>query len=150
DWQSEKLEELIFELQPDILLNNRLDLKRGVNTSPEQMLPKEGLKEEGKSVVWESCQTMNGSWGYHRDNLDWKPTKMLVKMLIDAVSKDGNLLLNVGPNGRGEFDSLDSERLKNISEWMRLHSRSIYDAGSSQYKAPSDCRYTQKNDRLYL
>jgi len=150
EWQSEKLEDLILELQPHILLNNRLDLKRGVDTSPEQVLPKEGLKEDGRPIVWESCQTMNGSWGYHRDNMDWKPTEMLIKMLIEAVSKDGNLLLNVGPNGRGEFDGLDTKRLKDISEWMRLHSRAVYGAGSSHYPAPLDCRYTQKGNRLYL
>src|SRR5699024_3326993 len=70
--------------------------------------------------------------------------------LIEAVSKDGNLLLNVGPNGRGEFDGLDTKRLKDISEWMRLHSRAVYGAGSSHYPAPLDCRYTQKGNRLYL
>lgn len=150
DWQSEKLEQLVSELQPHILLNNRLGLNRGVNTSPEQVLPEEELKEEGQAVVWESCQTMNGSWGYHRDNLDWKPSEMLIKMLIDAVSKNGNLLLNIGPNGRGEFDKQSLNRLSDIGEWVRLHSRSIYGAGPSRFPAPVDCRYTQKGNRLYL
>lgn len=150
DWQSEKLEQLVMELQPHILLNNRLGLNRGVNTSPEQVLPKEGLKEKGQPVVWEACQTMNGSWGYHRDNLDWKPVEMLVKMLVDAVSKGGNLLLNIGPNGRGEFDVRSLDRLDGIGEWMGLHKRSIYGTGISNFSAPADCRYTQKGNRLYL
>lgn len=149
DWQSEKLEKLILDLQPDILLNDRADLNRGV-TTPEQYQPSEPLSRDGKPVIWEACQTMNGSWGYHRDNLDWKSSEMLIKMLIDTVSKDGNLLMNVGPNGRGEFDFRSLDRLAEIGQWMRLHSRSIYGAGHSDYPTPIDCRYTQNGNRLYL
>jgi alpha-L-fucosidase len=93
---------------------------------------------------------LNGSWGYHRDNLDWKPTVMLVRMLIDTVSKGGNLLLNVGPNARGEFEPKAIERLRGIGEWMRLHGRSIYGCTASPFQAPADCRFTQNGSRLYL
>ncbi|KKI90885.1 alpha-L-fucosidase [Bacillus sp. SA1-12] len=149
EWQSEKLEKMIFDLQPDIILNDRLDLGRGVIT-PEQYQPREVLKQDGQPILWEACQTLNGSWGYDRDNLDWKAVNLLVQMLIDTVSKNGNLLLNVGPNGRGEFDKRSIESLKGIGEWMRLNSRSIYGATASEWKAPVDCRYTQKGKRLYL
>lgn len=149
DWHSQKLEEIVLELQPNILLNDRLDLNRGVIT-PEQYQPGEPVEKDGLPVIWEACQTMNGTWGYHRDNLDWKSTDTLLKMLIDTVSKSGNFLLNVGPNGRGEFDYRSIDRLDAIGEWMRLHSRSIYEATHSNYKAPVDCRYTQKGNRLYL
>ncbi|ASN04197.1 alpha-L-fucosidase [Virgibacillus necropolis] len=149
DWHSEKLEEMVLDLQPNILLNDRLDLNRGVIT-PEQYQPSEPVEKDGLPVIWEACQTMNGTWGYHRDNLDWKSTDTLLKMLIDTVSKSGNFLLNVGPNGRGEFDYRSIERLEEIGEWMRLHSRSIYGTRHSKYKAPVDCRYTQKGNRLYL
>lgn len=149
EWHSEELEDLIRELQPDILLNNRMDLNRGVIT-PEQYQPYKPLEEEGQPVLWEACQTMNGSWGYHRDNLDWKSPEMLIKTLIDTVSKDGNLLLNVGPNGRGEFDTRTVERLDAFHEWMRMHDRSIYGTGHSEYEQPVDCRYTQNGDKLYL
>lgn len=149
DWQSEELEKLIFKLQPDIILNNRLDLGHGVVT-PEQYQPETTMKKEGSPVVWEACQTLNGSWGYDRDNLDWKPVDMLIKMLIDSVSKGGNLLLNVGPNGRGEFEERSLKSLQGIGKWMRLHSRSIYGAKESEYSAPVDCRYTQKGSLLYL
>lgn len=149
DWKSAELEKLILELQPDILLSNRLDLDRGIET-PEQYQPKEHITKDGKPVIWEACQTMNGTWGYHRDNLDWKSQDMLIKMLIDTVSKGGNLLLNIGPNGRGEFDHRSIDRLEGIGEWMRVHSRSIYGTDHSEFEAPVDCRYTQKGDRLYL
>ncbi|HLQ72230.1 MAG TPA: alpha-L-fucosidase [Bacillota bacterium] len=148
-WQSEKLEQMVRQLQPDILLNDRMDLNRGVFT-PEQYQPIQPPERDGLPVLWEACQTMNGSWGYHRDNQDWKPSEMLVKMLIDTVSKNGNFLLNIGPNARGEFDGRSIDRLEEIGAWMRLHSRSIYGATHSHYKTPVDCRYTQKDNRLYL
>ena len=71
-------------------------------------------------------------------------------MLIDSVSKGGNLLLNVGPTGRGEFDPRAVETLQALGEWMRLHGRSIYGASASTYQAPTDCRLTQRGKRLYL
>lgn len=149
DWQSEQLEQLVLELQPKIILNDRLYLQRGV-TTPEQYQPMEMVRKNGQPVIWEACQTMHGSWGYDRDNLDWKPVDMLVKLLVDTVSKGGNLLLNVGPNARGEIDPQSLERLRGIGEWMRLHNRAIYGASSSEYPAPVDCRYTQRGNRLYL
>ena len=101
-------------------------------------------------MLWEACQTLNGSWGYDRDNLDWKPLEMLVQMLGDTVSKGGNLLLNVGPTARGEFDPRALERLRGLGEWMRLHERAIRGCTASPYPPPPDCRYTQRGDRLYL
>lgn len=151
DWQSEKLLALVRELQPHIILNDRLDLPgAGDVITPEQFQPAEWLKVDGKPVFWEACQTLNVSWGYDRDALHWKSADMLVRMLIDSVSKGGNLLLNVGPNGRGEFEPKALQRLRAIGDWMRLHSRSIYGCTASDFAPPPDCRYTQNGDRLYL
>lgn len=149
EWQSEKLMEMVRELQPGIIVNDRLEIGGDIKT-PEQYQPAGRLEVDGRPVVWEACQTLNGSWGYDRDNLDWKPTDMLIRMLIDSVSKGGNMLLNVGPTGRGEFDPKAINRLRAIGEWMRLHGRSIYDCTASDYTPPPDCRYTQNNNRLYL
>jgi alpha-L-fucosidase len=104
----------------------------------------------GEEVPWEACQTLNGSWGYDRDNLDYKSPDLLVRMLIDSVAKGGNLLLNVGPTGRGLIDPRAEQTLREIGGWMRLHSRSVYGCGPSDLVAPPDCRYTQRGDRLYL
>lgn len=132
------------QLQPHIIINDRLDLGRGIKT-PEQVQPR-----SGETQLWEACQTMNGSWGYDRDNLDWKPVELLIKMLVDGVSKGGNLLLNVGPNARGEFDKRSYDRLAGIGEWMRLHDRAVYGCGASGFAPPPDGRYTQNGHRLYL
>ncbi|MEU8224446.1 alpha-L-fucosidase [Kribbella sp. NPDC048915] len=149
DWRSEELMAMVRELQPDILINDRLDIP-GDFVTPEQYQPDAPMQRDGVPVLWEACQTLNGSWGYDRDNLDWKSPELLVKMLIDSVSKDGNLLLNVGPTGRGEFDPRALATLASIGEWMRLHERSIRGARPAEYAAPPDCRFTQKGNRLYL
>ncbi|MCL4508907.1 MAG: alpha-L-fucosidase [Chloroflexi bacterium] len=149
DWQSEKLVAMIRELQPHILINNRSEVGGDFYT-PEQVQPQGWVTHEGRPVVWEACQTLNGSWGYDRDNLDWKSPDLLVRMLIDAVSKGGNMLLNVGPTARGEFDARAVTTLAAIGEWMRLHSRAIYGCTQSAYSAPQDCRLTQRGMRLYL
>jgi len=153
EWRSEELITMIRELQPGIIINDRLQIDQDIKT-PEQYIPRQGLTVDGKPVVWEACQTFSGSWGYHRDEESWKSVDMLVKMLIDIVSKGGNLLLNVGPNARGEFDSRVVDRLKGIGRWMRLHSRSIYGCTKApeEFTCPEDCRYTYnpETNRLYL
>lgn len=152
-WQSETLIRMIRSLQPKIILNDRLEIDQDVKT-PEQFMPMEWVKVGGQPVVWEACQTFSGSWGYHRDEDTWKSLEQLVQMLIECVGKGGNLLLNVGPTGRGEFDARVLERLAGMGEWMRRHNRSIY--GCTQAPAelvpPPDCRYTYnpETNRLYL
>jgi alpha-L-fucosidase len=148
DWQSEKLMSMVCDLQPGIIVNDRLEIGGDIKT-PEQYQPRGWLEVDGRPVVWEACQTLNGSWGYDRDNLDWKPVEMLVRMLVDSVSKGGNLLLNVGPTARGEFDPRAQETLRGLGDWMRLHSRSIYGCTQSEFAPPPDCRFTQNGHRLY-
>jgi alpha-L-fucosidase len=155
DWQSEKLYSMIRELQPNIILNDRLDLDQGWDIkTPEQFQPREWVRFNGQPVVWESCQTFSGSWGYHRDETSWKSMEQLVRMLVDTVSKGGNLLLNVGPTGRGEFDERALDRLNGLGEWMRRHGRSIYGCtqAPAEFNAPQDCRFTYNPDtrRLYV
>jgi alpha-L-fucosidase len=149
DWDSDTLMATVRALQPDILVNDRLEVG-GDFTTPEQYQPAGRMQIDGQPVTWEACQTLNGSWGYDRDNLDWKSSIMLLRMLIDTVAKDGNMLLNVGPTARGEFDPRALARLRDIGAWMRLHNRAIYGCGSSDFTPPPDCRYTQKGNRLYL
>lgn len=156
DWESEKLLALVRELQPGCMVNNRLNLPgAGDFDTPEQVQPdKPRVDENGSPVVWEACQTFSGSWGYHRDETSWKSVKMLLWMLIDGVSKGGNLLLNVGPTSRGEFDYRAIERLEGMGSWMKKHSRAVYGCGPAPagFVAPPDCRYTynEKTNRLYV
>jgi len=155
DWQSEKLLKLIRELQPHVMLDDRLDLPGSWDfKTPEQSQPREWVTFEGTPVVWEACQTFSGSWGYFRDEHTWRGTDELIRTLIDCVSKGGNLLLNVGPTGRGEFDQRALTRLKGIGEWMKRHSRSIYGCTQAPagFNPPPDCRltYSPEKNRLYV
>ncbi|MEV8371575.1 alpha-L-fucosidase [Kribbella sp. NPDC056861] len=149
EWGAEELLAMVRELQPDILVNDRTGLP-GDFVTPEQYQPAGPMSGPDGPIAWEACQTLNGSWGYDRDNFDYKSPELLIRMLIDGVSKDGNLLLNVGPNGRGEIDPLAEATLTAIGEWTRLHERSIRGCGASSYVAPPDSRYTHAGDRLYL
>ena len=158
DWQSEKLLKMVRQLQPHILINDRLDLNDVPGgwdiKTPEQLMVRERVKVDGKPVLWETCQTFSGSWGYHRDESSWKSVEQLVQMLIDTVSKGGNLLLNVGPTARGEFDQRALDRLSGIGKWMKYHSRSIYGCTQApeEFKVPQDCRLTYNPEikRLYV
>ncbi len=149
DWDSEALLAMVRELQPAIIVNDRLDIP-GDFVTPEQYQPAGPMMLDGEPVAWEACQTLNGSWGYDRDNLNYKSVDLLIRMLVDGVSKGGNLLLNVGPTGRGSIDPRALASLEGIGEWMKLHSRAIYGAGASPFTAPADARYTQRGDRLYV
>jgi alpha-L-fucosidase len=158
DWQSEKLIGMTRELQPKILVNDRLDLLDVPGgwdyRTPEQVVMREAPKVDGKPVLWETCQTFSGSWGYHREESTWKSVEQLVRMLIDTVSKGGNLLLNVGPTARGELDGRAMDRLAGMGKWMKAHGRSIYGCGPApaEFKTPQDCRLTYNPDtnRLYV
>lgn len=158
DWQSEKLLKMVRQLQPHILINDRLDLNDVPGgwdiKTPEQLMVRERVMVDEKPVLWETCQTFSGSWGYHRDESSWKSVEQLLQMLIDTVSKGGNLLLNVGPTARGEFDQQALDRLSGIDRWMKYHNRSIYGCTQApeEFNTPQDCRltYNPEANRLYV
>lgn len=159
DWQSEKLLAMIRKLQPGIIINDRLDLPDTPGgwdlRTPEQfMLRKPLVNPDGTPVLWETCQTFSGSWGYHRDEQTWKSVEQLLLMLIGSVANGGNVLLNVGPTARGIFDDRALASLAGMGKWMKLCSRSIYGCGPAPegFVAPSGCKLTcnQQTGRLYL
>ena len=130
DWDSENLLKLARSLQPGIIVDDRLDLSNVEGgwdfTTPEQVKVSKWPEINGKKVPWETCQTFSGSWGYYRDENTWKSAAQLIELLIESVSKGGNLLLNVGPTARGVFDSRAQDKLKAMGEWMKYNNRSIY------------------------
>jgi alpha-L-fucosidase len=149
DWDAQGLLALCRELQPQMLVNDRLGVP-GDFVTPEQYQPTSPIVVGGEAQVWEACQTINGSWGYHRDNHDQKSAVLLAQMLADSVSMDGNMLLNVGPDGRGSIAPRDEAVLTELGEWMRLHRRAIVGAGHAAFPAPREGVYTRRGDRLYL
>lgn len=149
EWGSEELLAMCRELQPNMLVNDRLGIPADFVT-PEQYQPTSPLMADGEAQVWEACQTLNGSWGYHRDNTEQKSSTLLVQMLADSVSMDGNMLLNIGPDGRGAIAPRDARTLREIGEWMRLHRQAIVGAGHASFSPPREGVYTRRGDKLYL
>ncbi len=151
DWDSAGLEALSRSLQPDIIINNRLDLPSSIDFhTPEQVQPRGWVKVDGEPVVWETCQTFSGSWGYHRDEATWKSPGQLIRMLVNTVATGGNLLMNVGPTATGELDERAVAALHVYRNWLSKNSESIYGCTASPLKAPQDCRLTQNGSQLYV
>ena len=158
DWDSENLLKLARSLQPGIIVDDRLDLsdvEGGFDfISPEQVKVSKWPEINGKRVPWETCQTFSGSWGYYRDETSWKSPAQLLELLIESVSKGGNLLLNVGPTARGVFDYRAQDRLDAIGQWMKYNSRSIYGCTEAPagIEAPANTllTYNPVTNRLYI
>ena len=158
DWDAVELVKMVRKLQPNILLNDRADLKDYWGgwdfTTPEQFKVQSWPEIDGKKIPWETCQTFSGSWGYYRDELTWKNTRQLLGLLIESVSKGGNLLLNTGPTARGTFDKRADKALTDMGEWMMYNSRSIYECTQApeEFEVPehSILTYNPKTKRLYI
>ena len=156
DWESEKLLALVRKLQPNIIIDNRLDLPgAGDIKTPESFQPSESLRnDDGSLAVWEGCQTLVGSWGYHRDFPELKTSRQCIEMLIRHVACNGNLIMNVGPTSRGCIDPHAKQRLADFGEWMKYNGRSIYGCGVAPegFIEPNGCRFTYnpKTRRLYV
>ncbi|MCD8074475.1 MAG: alpha-L-fucosidase [Lachnospiraceae bacterium] len=165
-WRATELVQMVRSLQPDVIIDNRLEVSgegfgslaeghptpyHGDFVSPEQIIPPKGLRDvNGNDLAWEACFTMNNSWGYHATDHFYKPASMLIRKLVECVSKGGNMLLNVGPDARGNFPPEATERLEAIGAWMDKNSRSIYGCGKSELEKPDYGRITAGDHRLYF
>jgi len=158
DWGSVELMKMVRRLQPEIIVNDRADLKDYWGgwdfTTPEQFKVQKWPEIDGEKIPWETCQTFSGSWGYYRDEHTWKDKKQLLVLLIESVSKGGNLLLNVGPTARGTFDYRAQNALGEMGEWMKYNSRSIYGCTQApeKFNAPDNTllTYNEEKNRLYI
>jgi len=157
-WDAVRLVKMTRELQPGILIDNRLDLMDTDDgwdfVTPEQFKVQTWPTIRGKKVPWETCQTFSGSWGYYRDEDTWKSVPQLIELLVHSVSKGGNLIMNVGPTARGEFDWRAKERLAGFAKWMHWNARSIYGCGVAPDGFEPPCgtllTYNAKTNRLYI
>jgi alpha-L-fucosidase len=165
NWWTEEdgkdLYQYVRGLKPTILINNRVGKGRqgmqGMNKddqvyagdfgTPEQQIPASGIV----GVDWESCMTMNNTWGYKSYDNDWKSTETLIRNVIDTASKGGNYLLNVGPTAEGLIPAPSVERLAGIGKWMKVNGESIYGTTASPFQTQLPWgRATSKKGKLYL
>ena len=164
-WRATELVEMVRSLQPDVIIDNRLEVSgegfgslaacrptpyHGDFVSPEQIIPPNGLRDvHGKPLIWESCVTMNNHWGYCATDHFYKPAPMLVKKLVECVSKGGNMLLNVGPDAQGRIPEESLQILREIGRWMDRSGDSVYGCGPAGLEKPEYGRFTRNGDRLY-
>jgi alpha-L-fucosidase len=156
DWSDEQgraLYDWLHTMRPSLIINNRVGHSRqgmagmsankdapGDFGTPEQQVPPQGLP----GVDWETCMTLNDTWGFQSFDDGWKDTRMLVHTLVDVASKGGNLLLNVGPTSQGVIPAQSVSRLREIGDWTRANGESIYGTVASPYGLPAWGRYTAR------
>lgn len=165
-WGAKEIVEMVRKYQPDVIMDNRLETSgegfgsivtenpssySGDFVSPEQILPYEGIKNvNGEDVPWELCLTMNNNWGYNANDKEFKSSKLLIRKLVECVSKNGNMLVNVGPTARGYMPKQNLEILEDFGKWFDKNSESIYGCGRAKDLSKPDWGYyTQKDNIIY-
>ncbi|HWW73877.1 MAG TPA: alpha-L-fucosidase, partial [Pyrinomonadaceae bacterium] len=144
-WESEKMNRMVFGLQPDIVVNNRNKLAGDFST-PEQQIT---ATEVGRA--WESCMTMNDSWGYHRADDAWKTPKQIVRNLITCAHDGGNYLLNIGPKPDGSVPSESVQILDAVGRWTARNGESVYVGGQRcQPRRSRNGSFSRRGDTLYF
>jgi alpha-L-fucosidase len=146
-WESVAMNQMVFQLQPDIIVNNRNDPQKlmGDFSTPEQKIE---AAEGGKA--WEACMTMNDSWGYHKNDDAWKSPKQVIRNLITCAHDGGNYLINIGPKGDGSIPEESIGILSQVGAWMDKNGQSLYGADLCH---PRRCRFgsfSRKGNTLYL
>ncbi|MCX6873270.1 MAG: alpha-L-fucosidase [Verrucomicrobia bacterium] len=146
--QHERIHKAVMECNPKIITNNRLGGPfQGDTETPEQNIPANGLP--GRD--WETCMTMNGTWGYRKGDNGWKSTPDLLRNLCKIASKGGNYLLNVGPNELGEIPAGSLEHLAQVGEWMKVNGAVIYGTSASPFPHQLSWGWvTSKGNLLYI
>lgn len=158
DWNSVELVRLTRQLQPDIIIDSRLDLMDTDDgwdfVTPEQFKPQVWPTVRGRRVPWETCHALSENWCYVPDQKNPKDVRQMIGLLCGTVARGGNLILNVGPNARGEIAATDVERLVGLSRWMHWNSRAIYGctAVPDGFVTPNgtELTYNPKTNRIYV
>lgn len=164
-WKATELINMVRKHQPDVIIDNRLEVSgegfgslaecnptpyHGDFVTPEKMIPPAGVKDiQGNPIAWESCVTMNLNWGFHGTDKFYKPGSMLIKQLVEIVSKGGNMILNIGPDANGNIPDESLKALKEMGDWMSKNGKSIYGCGYAGLEKPEYGRITRNGNKLY-
>jgi alpha-L-fucosidase len=143
-WESQKMNDMVLQLQPDIIVNNR-NLLPGDFGTPEQEIRAE---KEGRD--WEACMTMNESWGYHKADDNWKSPKTIVRNLVSCARDGGNYLLNIGPMPDGSIPEESARILNAVGAWAEKNGNSVYGAERCRVRNSLFANFTRKGNALYI
>jgi alpha-L-fucosidase len=143
-WESEKMNKMVFELQPDIIVNNRNKLPGDFST------PEQHITAEKGGRAWESCMTMNDSWGYQSADDDWKTSRRVVRNLVSCARDGGNYLLNIGPRGDGSIPEESVKVLTEVGGWMDRNGQTIYRAEPCRVHSSNFANFTRQGNTLYM
>lgn len=165
DWRGTQLIEMVRKLQPDIIMNGRLEANgenygsvmtdepnifSGDFACPEMIIPPNGLQTPGGcEIPWEACFTLNNNWGYAPKDKHHKNASQIIKKLVECTSKNGNMLINVSPTAKGDIPDWQVKILEEVGKWMEKNSESIYGCKRADYEKPEWGRYTQNGKKLY-
>jgi alpha-L-fucosidase len=144
EWESERMNKMVFELQPEIIVNDRNGLEGDFGT-PEQEIR---AAESGRA--WESCMTLNDSWGFNRGDDGWKTPKVIASNLAECARGGGNYLLNIGPKPDGSIPEESVKVLETVGKWLDTNGNAIYGAERGDFSWNSNAQYTRRGNTLYI
>src|SRR5690348_10516837 len=143
-WESVKMNEMVFQLQPEIIVNNRNKLQGDFST------PEQHITAEKGGRAWESCMTLNDSWGYQRADDNWKSARTVIRNLITCARDGGNYLLNIGPRADGSIPEESVRILQEVGQWMSKNGETIYKSDLCQPRRSNYASFTRIGNTLFM
>jgi len=144
EWESERMNKMVFELQPEIIVNNRNGLEGDFST------PEQEVRAEKSGRAWESCMTLNDSWGFNRGDDAWKTPKEVIANLVNCARGGGNYLLNIGPKPDGSIPEESVTVLTEVGKWLQTNGKSIYETERGEFSWNVNANYTRSGNTLYI
>jgi alpha-L-fucosidase len=147
--RGQKFIDLVHQLQPMTLIDGRLGIKGDYRSMGDNAIPNAVVNED-----WEVPATLNHTWGFKKDDTDWKTPEDLTFKLVDIVSKGGNYLLNVGPTSEGVIPQASQDNLRTVGKWLKVNGAAIYGAGPTPFGdelgAPDKTRMDKKGNPVFV
>jgi alpha-L-fucosidase len=143
-WESVRMNEMVYQLQPEIIVNNRNKLPGDFST------PEQRIVAETSGRAWEACMTLNDSWGYQAADDNWKSSQTIIRNLITCARDSGNYLLNIGPKPDGSVPEPSVRVLREVGEWMAVNGHTIYESDPCQVRRSNYASFTRIGNTLFM